>query len=65
MKGKLYGSLWLLIYFMKWPLAVGIPLLYQMTSYEPTLVMNSIWFFAFTAIVWDVVRWFDHLHSEH
>lgn len=58
MKRKLYGSLLLLIYFTKWPIFIGIPLLYLMTPYESNFVMNSCWFLAFVAIFWDVIRKF-------
>ncbi len=60
MKRRLYGSLWLLVYFAKWPIFIGIPLLYFMTAFESNLVMNSVWFIAFTAIFWDMIRRFTN-----
>lgn len=60
MKRNLHVALLLLIYFTKWPLFIGIPILYLITPYESNLMMNSFWFLAFVAIFWDVVRKFTN-----
>jgi len=56
MKRKLYGSLLLLLYFTKWPIFIGVPLLYLLTPYESNFMMTSCWFLAFVAFFWGVIR---------
>lgn len=51
----LYTSIRIIVFFSKWSLVLGVPILYTLTPFEPHLIMNTLWFIALSAIVWDTV----------
>lgn len=50
-----YAAGWMVLYFGKWPVSLGVPLLYTFTVFEANWVLNSIWVICFTALLWDCI----------
>ncbi len=53
---QLYGSLLLLIYFVKIPIFVGVGVLYIFTPFEPNVVLSGFWVVSALALIADVLR---------
>jgi len=51
---ELYGSGILFFYFLKWPIAVGLPLLYWQ-GLQPNWVLISLWLLCIALIIKDMI----------
>ena len=54
---ELYGSAILFFYFLKWPIVVGLPLLYWQ-NLDNNPLMNIIWVICLGLIFKDLIRLF-------
>lgn len=50
---ELYGSGILFFYFFKWPIAIGLPLLYAQ-GLQSNWVLDILWLFCITFILKDI-----------
>lgn len=50
-----YAAGWWLVYVAKWPVMVGVPLLYTFSAFEANWMLNSVWVISATAILWDCI----------
>ena len=56
---ELYGSAIMFFYFLKWPIVIGLPLLY-VQGLQNNLIMNVLWLFCLALIIKDLIRlWHD------
>ena len=59
----LYGSAILFFYFLKWPIIVGIPLLYWQ-GLNNNWILNGLWLFSLVLIIKDFLSLFNSSKRE-
>ncbi len=50
---ELYGSAILLFYFLKWPILIGLPLLYNQ-GLRDNIILDGLWLFCLFLILQDI-----------
>lgn len=51
---ELYGSAILFFYFLKWPIVIGLPLLYWQGLHN-NWILNILWLFCLALIIKDLI----------
>ena len=54
----LYGSSILFFYYLKWPLLIGLPVLYFWLDYSSNTILNILWIWSLILAVKDFVKMF-------
>jgi len=52
---ELYGVGIIFFYYIKWPILIGLPILYFGLDYKSNLVMNILWGYSFILVVKDFI----------
>ena len=52
----LYGAGVLFFYYMKWPIAIGVPILYGYLGFEKNIYLDILWIWCIILIVKDFVE---------
>jgi len=52
---ELYGVGIIFFYYLKWPIALGLPLLYFGLDYDRNMVMNLLWLYSVGLIIKDII----------
>jgi len=52
---ELYGVGIIFFYYIKWPILIGLPLLYFGLDYKSNLVMNILWGYCFVLVLKDFI----------
>lgn len=52
----IYGAGVLFFYYAKWPIAIGVPLLYKYLGYEKNIYLDILWVWCIVLIVKDFVE---------
>ncbi len=61
----LYGAGILFFYYMKWPIVLGLPVLYFYLHYPRNIVLDILWFYCLFLIIKDfVVMWIRYKRGE-
>ncbi len=55
---ELYGSAILFFYFLKWPLFVGLPVLYYFYDLNNNLILDLLWLLCLALIIQDLWKLF-------
>ncbi len=51
----LYGVGIIFFYYLKWPILIGLPILYFGLDYKSNLVMNILWWYCFVLAIKDFI----------
>ena len=52
---ELYGVGIIFFYYIKWPILIGLPILYFGLDYKSNLVMNLLWWYCFILALKDFI----------
>jgi len=52
----LYGAGILFFYYIKWPVFIGIPLMYEYLGFKKNIYLNILWIWCVILIVKDLVE---------
>ncbi len=47
----LYGSWILFFHYLKWPIVLGLPILYLNLDYKQNIIMNILWIYCFYLVI--------------
>ena len=56
----LYGSWMLFFHYLKWPIFLGLPILYFDLDYEQNIVMNIIWVYCFYLVAVSLINMYKN-----
>ncbi len=51
----IYGGIILFFYYMKWPIVIGLPVLYLYLGYERNIFLDVLWVLCIILIIKDFV----------
>ena len=61
----LYGAGILFFYYMKWPIVLGLPVLYFYLHYPRNIILDILWLYCLFLIIKDfVVMWLRYKRGE-
>jgi hypothetical protein len=52
---ELYGVGILFFYYLKFPLVIGLPILYFGLDYDDNIIMDILWVYSFGLIIKDII----------
>jgi len=52
---ELYGVGIIFFYYLKWPILIGLPILYFGLDYKSNLVMNILWGYSLLLVIKDFI----------
>ncbi len=52
---EIYGVGIIFFYYVKWPILIGLPILYFGLDYDSNLVMNILWWYCFILALKDFI----------
>ncbi|MGB5964229.1 MAG: hypothetical protein WBF77_11605 [Sulfurimonadaceae bacterium] len=55
---EIYGSVIMFFYFLKWPIFLGLPMLYYFYGLKNNYVMDALWVLCLVLIIKDFWRMF-------
>ncbi len=52
---EIYGVGIIFFYYIKWPILIGLPILYFGLDYKSNLIMNILWGYSFLLVIKDFI----------
>ena len=52
----IYGAGIIFFYYMKWPILIGLPILYFVLDYPSNDILNILWLFSFILAIKDFIK---------
>ena len=52
---KFYGAGIIFFYYIKYPIVIGLPILYYGLGYSHNMIMDILWFFSSLLIIKDLI----------
>jgi hypothetical protein len=52
---EFYGAGIIFFYYIKWPIVIGLPILYYGLDYKQNIIMNILWIYSLVLIIKDFI----------